>query len=295
MNLDFIFRGETKNLDDVARAAAAGSFINLSDGCTHYELGGPEAGQMVVLVHGFTIPYAIWHPTYQALISSGYRVLRYDLFGRGYSDRPHLKYDLNFFVKQLADLLDALAIRQAVLIGLSMGGAIASAFTVQHPTLIRKLVLIDPIGVQPMPLGLFYRGALLPGLGELVLGLASPEKLVKGIAADFFDPALVEEFQDRYREQMQFRGFKRAILSTLRCKTLNGFPEIYARLGKLGLPILLLWGRNDRTLPLAQSDSILRLVPGIEFHVVEDCGHIPHYERPEIVNPIISQFIGGVA
>ncbi len=291
MNWDFIYRGETKHLDDAVRAKASGSFIQLSDGCTHYELSGPQDSKVVVLVHGFSIPYGIWDPTYQALISDGWRVLRYDLFGRGYSDRPQRPYNLSLFVRQLSDLLDALAIPRVHLIGLSMGGAIAAAFTVRHPTRIHKLILIDPIGTQPMPLGPLYRAGLFPGIGELVLGLVGTDKIIKGIASDFYDPTLVEQFKDDYRDQMQFRGFKRAILSTLRNKTLNGFPEIYGQLGKLGLPVLLLWGRNDQTIPLAQSDSIIRLVPGVEFHVIEGCGHIPHYERPEIVNPIVSQFL----
>jgi pimeloyl-ACP methyl ester carboxylesterase len=291
MNWDFIYRGETKHLDDAARAKASGSFVKLSDGCTHYELGGPHGGEVVVLVHGFSIPYMIWNPTYQALISEGWRVLRYDLFGRGYSDRPQRPFDLSLFVRQLGDLLDALAIPQVDLIGLSMGGAIAAAFTVQHPTRIHKLILIDPIGTQPMPLGPLYSAGLLPGIGELVLGLVGTDKIIKGIASDFYDPKLVEQFVDDYRDQMQFQGFKRAILSTLRSETLNGFPEIYEQLGKLQVPILLIWGRNDQTLPLAQSDSIIRLLPRLEFHVIEGCGHIPHYEKPEIVNPIISRFL----
>ncbi len=98
MNWDFIFRGETRDLDESTRAGAGGSFIRLSDGCTHYELGGPENGEAVVLVHGFSVPYFIWDPTFQALTSSGFRVLRFDLYGRGFSDRPRLEYALDLFV-----------------------------------------------------------------------------------------------------------------------------------------------------------------------------------------------------
>ena len=184
-----------------------------------------------------------------------------------------------------------LNIKQVNLIGLSMGGAITSAFTVKFPGRVRKLILIDPIGTCAMPLPWMYKAAILPGISELILGLAGTERMVQNAASDFFDLEHIKMFRDQYRVQLQYRGFKRAILSTLRNKTLDGFPEVYQRLGKLNTPVLLFWGRNDRTLPLEQSRDILSAVSRAEFHVIEDCGHIPHYEKPEEVNPIIQQFL----
>ncbi len=291
MNWDFIYRGETKEIDDHVRASTSGSFIRLSSGFTHYELGGPDNGMPVVLVHGFSVPYFIFDPTFNFLLSAGFCVLRYDLFGRGFSDRPHVNYNIDLFVHQLKELLDKLKIQQVSLIGLSMGGAIASTFTVYFPERVRKLILIDPIGTRPMPLSWMYKTAILPGISELILGLVGTERMVQGVASDFFDPEHIVMFQDQYRVQLHYRGFKRAILSTLRNKTVNGFPEVYQRLGKLDVPILLFWGRNDRTLPLEQSGDILSAVPRTEFHVIENCGHIPHYEKPDIVNPLLADFL----
>ena len=293
MNFDCIYRGETKVIDEAVRASTPGSFIQLSDGFTHYEMCGTssERANPVVLVHGFSVPSYIFDPTFAFLVNTGFRVLRYDLFGRGFSDRPHVKYNINLFVSQLKELLDGLGFGQVNLIGLSMGGAIASAFTVIFPERVRRLVLIDPVGTHPMPLSWMYRAAILPGISELILGLTGTERMIQGIASDFFDPAHIRTFQDRYRVQMQYRGFKRAILSTLRSKTVNGFPEIYQRLGKLEMPVLLFWGRNDRTLPLEQSRDILSAVPRAEFRILENCGHIPHYEKPDELNLILAQFL----
>ncbi|MCL4530297.1 MAG: alpha/beta hydrolase [Chloroflexi bacterium] len=289
--MGFPRRGELQELNDKTRRQIGGTFIQLSDGYTHYELGGPADGKGVALVHGFSVPYFIWDPTFNALTSSGFRVLRYDLFGRGFSDRPRTKYNLDLFIRQLHELLDKLGIQQVFVIGLSMGGAISSGFAVKYPERVLKLALIDPIGTQPMPLSWIYKAAILPGVSELILELAGTEKMVKAVASDFFDPAHVEMFQKQYRPQMQYRGFKRAILSTLRNKTVNGFPEIYNQLGKLTMPVLLFWGRRDQTVPFEQSKSILAAVPRTEFHAIEDTGHIPHYEKPEIVNPILIQFL----
>jgi pimeloyl-ACP methyl ester carboxylesterase len=291
MNFDFIYRGETKEIDEKLRASTCGSFIRLSNGFTHYELCGPDSGEAVALVHGFSVPYFIFDPTFDFLVDSGFRVLRYDLFGRGFSDRPHVKYNMDLFVDQLRELLDSLNLKQVNLIGLSMGGAIASVLTVKFPERVRRLVLIDPVGIQSIPLSWIYKAALLPGISELILGMVSTDRMVQSMASCFFNPEHGKIFQDQCRVQIQYRGFKRALLSTLHNKTVDGIPEVYQRLGKLDMPVLLIWGRNDRTLPLEQSRDILSAVPRAEFHIVENCGHIPQYEKPEEVNSILADFL----
>ncbi len=291
MNWDLLYRGETRNLDDAARAEAGGSFVLLPQGCTHYELAGPDGKMPAVLVHGFSAPYFVWDITFDTLKAAGSRVLRYDLLGRGYSDRPRVRYNLGMFMEQLGSLLDALGMQQVDLVGLSMGGLIASAFTVQNPGRVRRLALIDPIGTQSMPLNWLYKAALLPGLSELIVSLLGTDRMVEGLAHDFFDPTEVERFRDSYRAQMQFRGFKRAIISTLRNKVVDGSPETYRRLGQLSTPVLLLWGKDDTTLPIKQSQSILDLVPRAEFHAIEHAGHIPNVEQPQQVNPILLDFL----
>ncbi len=291
MNWDWIYRGETRQIDESVRTAAGGSFAVLPQGCTHYELGGPLNGRPVVLVHGFSVPYFIWDITFDTLASAGYRVLRYDLFGRGYSDRPHVRYNLELFVQQLGALLDALGMQQVDLVGLSMGGIISAAFTTRFPGRVRRLALVDPIGTEPMPLSLLYKAALLPGISELALSLIGTDSMVEGLARDFFDAAEVERFKGRYRAQMQYRGFKRAIISTLRNGVVNGSPEIYGQLGRLQTPVLLMWGAQDRTLPIAQSAGILKRVPRAQFETIDGAGHLPNCERPEVFHPILLRFL----
>src|SRR5918999_1048754 len=103
---------ERKTLDATARAGAPGRFAQLSDGITHYDLAGPDTGRTIVLLSGATVPFYMWDPTRDALAANGFRVLRYDYFGRGFSDRPKLRYDLATYDRQLTELLDALGIRQ---------------------------------------------------------------------------------------------------------------------------------------------------------------------------------------
>src|SRR5690242_4931268 len=74
---------ETSTLNDDVRKAAGGSYVKLADGVVHYQLAGLDTGRAVVLVHGFSVPYYIWDPVFDTLTRAGFRVLRYDLFGRG--------------------------------------------------------------------------------------------------------------------------------------------------------------------------------------------------------------------
>jgi pimeloyl-ACP methyl ester carboxylesterase len=288
----FPYLHETEELTDAVRAKSGGLFIRLSDGDCHYELSKSNNAQTVVLIHGFSVPYFIWDPTFEFLAKSGFRVLRYDLFGRGLSDRPRTDYNIHLFVQQLKDFFDALGIAEPVhLVGLSMGGAISAAFVDQFPERVKSHILIDPAGVKPIALSPVLKLAKVPMLAEVALGLFRGESLVKGIASDFFSSDLIRQFQANYRVQMRYKGFLRAILSTIRNGMLDSFLDTYQRVGKLGKPTLLFWGRNDTTIPVADSREILSAIPHAEFHPIDDCGHIPHYEKPEEVNLILFKFL----
>jgi pimeloyl-ACP methyl ester carboxylesterase len=90
---------------------------------------------------------------------------------------------------------------------------------------------------------------------------------------------------------MQFKGYKRALLSTVRNNMLESFISTYRSIGALNKPTLLFWGRKDTTVPLAHSEDICAAIPNIEFHIIEDCSHIPHYEKPEETNAILLDFL----
>jgi len=289
--MNFPYLDETQELNEATRKQAGGSFITLTGGVTHYELGGPENGTPVVLAHGFSTPYFIFDTTFEFLVNSGFRVLRYDLIGRGYSDRPHVDYNIQLFVRQLKELLDALGLEQINLVGLSMGGPITAAFISQNPERVRRHVLIDPAGATRVALPPMLEALKIPIFGELAFGLFGSVRMVKGIASDMLDQETVAYFQNQYKVQMQFKGFKRAILSTIRNDMLESFYETYLHVGKLQKPTLLFWGINDKTIPFETSKVILQAIPHAEFHAIENCGHIPHYEKPGVVNPILLEFL----
>jgi pimeloyl-ACP methyl ester carboxylesterase len=292
MPFEFPMRGETKLLDPEEREKLPGSFIALPDGGTHYEIIGPRDGPMVVLVHGFSVPYFIWEPTFQFLAESGYRVLRFDLFGRGFSDRPFVRYDLELFTRQLKDLLDVLSIDACRgVCGLSMGGIIAAEFVNRYPERVERLALIDPAGF-PMDTPGIFNALMVPGLGELIFGSIGFGLLESSIAGDFYDPEHIKTFVEQYKVPMQYKGFKRAILSTIRAGLLKDGVAVYKRLGQESeTPVLLVWGEEDQTVPYKFSRTFLSLVPRATFLPVAESGHIPHYEHADQVNPTLLEFL----
>jgi pimeloyl-ACP methyl ester carboxylesterase len=271
--LPLIFDTEGRELDDEARALAPGDFVELTFGQVHYELAGPDDGPLVVLVHGFSVPSFIWGPTFEALVSQGFRVLRYDLYGRGYSDRPDVTYDRTLYVEQLRELLG------------SMGGPVVASFTSAYPESVARLVLVDPF-VGPVDAGVL----IVPGLGDYLAVVFIARTLPKRLAGDFFDPEKVPDWEGRFREQMRYQGFRRALLRSLREFMTEDFSSLYAEVGNLGKPTLLVWGRHDRTVPFAHSDRVAHLL-GAKLLVVEESGHTPHLERPEVFEPELMGFL----
>ena len=290
--MPFSYRDETEELNELTRKDASGSFIQLSDGFTHYQLSNPDAQATVVLVHGFSVPYLIFDPTFEFLTRSGFRVLRYDLFGRGYSDRPHTQYNIDLFVRQLRDLLDGLGCTRPVsLAGLSTGGPISAVFTERYPERVDKLVLIDPVGAKPFVLGRVLKVMAMPFVGETIISLLGIGGMTRISSSEAAIRAYADQILPGYIMQMRYKGFKRAILSTIRNDMLGSFIDVYEHIGKMNKPVLLFWGPQDHTVPFKHSEILRQVMPTVQFHAIEHAGHIPHYEKPTEVNPILLDFL----
>jgi pimeloyl-ACP methyl ester carboxylesterase len=174
-----------------------------------------------------------------------------------------------------------------------MGGAISATFTARYPERVSKLVLIDPAGGHSLPYSRILKLATRPLLGEALFGfLVLSSGIIQKISSRFLKEQHVDEsLQERYLVQLQFKGFKRAILSTIRNNTVESCIDIYRKVGRLNKPTMLFWGRNDTTVPLQHSNDLSAAIPNIEFHIFEDCSHIPHYEKPEETNPLLLEFL----
>lgn len=278
---------EWRPLDATARAAAPGAHVQLGEGSVHYQLAGPADGPPVLLVHGFSVPSYIYDPTFSALAAAGHRVIRFDLYGRGSSDRPRGAYDIARYTRQVDELLDALAIEGPVdLVGLSMGGVITASYAAEHPARVRRLVLIDPMA-SAREIGLLR----WPLLGEYLFRVAVLPGMAAGQASDFVHPERFPDWSERYRPQMRYFGFGRAILSTLREVATRDPLAAYRAVGAQQRPVLLVWGEQDQTVPFALSGPVREALGAHRFLAVADAGHLPHLERPDVVEPALLEFL----
>lgn len=279
-------------LDENARANAPGDFVELPDGMVHYELTGPATGPLVVLVHGFSAPMFTWDRNAPVLAQAGFRVLRFDLYGRGFSDRPPGPYNLDLFLRQISGLLQTLEIQQPVhLVGLSMGGALVAAFAAQYPERVASVILVDPQVVQITPQTIFPVN--LPGVGEYLYTIYIQPYILARQEDSFYNPALLPEWQAHYRIQMQYHGFRRALISTLRHFDVDPMTE-YARLAKTGKPVLLVMGEEDRTIPISFARDLLERLPGARFQSLSEAGHVSNYERADLFNPLAIEFLNSL-
>jgi pimeloyl-ACP methyl ester carboxylesterase len=280
---------ERRTLDETARQSAAGRFLQLADGKTHYELSGPEDGQRVILVHGFSVPSYIWDSTTAALKAAGFRIARYDIFGRGFSDRPDVPYTLELFDRQLQQLLDSLGWTEPMdVVGLSMGGAVSATFAGRHPERVRSLVLIDPVADPPDPVPAMFS---FPVVGPALWQVLVVPTMAEGQLTDFVEPGRWPDWTARYRDQMQYRGFGRALRSTLTGLSAVSFDSLYGRVGAAGTPTLLIWGKEDKTVPIEQAEIVRRAIPATQYHPIDSAGHLPHMERGDVVNPLLIEFL----
>lgn len=280
---------ERSDLDAAARHQAPGRFVTLGDGVTHYDVAGPDSGQRVVLVHGFSVPSYIWDSTSIALAAAGFRVARYDTYGRGYSDRPDVRYSADLYDRQLLQLLDSLGWRDPVdLVGLSFGGPVSAGFAGRHPDRTRSLTLVDPAaGPSTQPPAMFR----LPVLGPMLWQVLAVPRMAAGQLSDFVEPVRWPDWPDRYRVQMRYRGFGRALLSTSREAVNVSLDSLYSRIGTLGTPTLLIWGTEDQTVPIGLASGVRKAIPQADYQPIERAGHLPHMERAQLVDSLLVRFL----
>jgi pimeloyl-ACP methyl ester carboxylesterase len=280
---------ETRVLDDGARSGAPGKFVRLSDGMTHYQVDGPDNGRVVVLAHGFSVPSYIWDSTAAALSHAGYRVIRYDAYGRGYSDRPNVVYSDKLYERQLGELLDSLHLEGKVdLGGVSAGGYVIGVYAGRHPERVRSLILSDPVsGQSPASM----RPYDLPGIGEYLFQAEQVPTMAEGQASDFVKPSRFPDWANKYRVQMQFKGFGHALWSTRVFRRGLNTDTIYQRVAAAHLPVLLIWGEKDQTVPFERSALVRKAIPEAEFHPIADVGHLPILENAALADSLILDFL----
>jgi len=254
--------------------------------------GGPP----VILVHGFG--GSMWQWEYQqAALAAHHRVITLDLLGSGLSDKPDLAYTPDEMVAFLLGFMDALGIRKASLVGNSMGAGLVMAVAIAHPERVDRLVLIGglPQGVREKLTGRLTRRAIetsapvwLIRLGNWLAGRWVTEEVLKELVYDHsrLTPAVIERSNRNRRRP----GLIPPLMAMVRNLSLweKGFA---ARVGEIRRPTLIIWGAEDEVFPPEVGHELQRLIPGAAFSLIPQAGHMPQWEQPEAVNPLLISFL----
>lgn len=276
-----------KPMNDAARANAPGAFASLTDGQLHYRWDGPEEGPVIVLVHGFSTPNFIYEQNVQALNAAGFRTLRFDHFGRGWSDRPKTRYDVDFYDRTLIELLDHVGIDEPFgLAGLSMGGPIVAEFTARYPDRVNQLVLLVPAGLDTAGAdGNSARLLATPLIGDWVWRMFGKSILLGDSQYDEASRAPEDRLQGDVTEQLAYRGYLQALLSTFRHMPMTAREKTFQRLAATGVPVLAIYGDADATVLISSAAKLEQLLPDGDIRIVEGGEHGLNYQMHSLVNP----------
>ncbi|MBV2359202.1 alpha/beta hydrolase [Thalassococcus sp. CAU 1522] len=257
-----------------ARKNAPGQFADLTDGRTHFDWIGPKDGPVAVCVHGLTTPSFVWGGLAPHLARMGYRVLVYDLFGRGYSDRPRRVQTPEFFADQLSDLLRHQNVGSDItVLGYSMGAVIATAFAAEDSHRPRRLVLIAPAGMG-QDLGTVARFATdWPLLGDWLFHMGWPRSFRSALEAERSLPSSVPGIVDLQIAELQRQGYVRSVLSSLRHSLRQPQQAAHHRIARDEVPVAAIWGRDDTTIPISAMGTLAQWNRSVQHEVIDGAGH----------------------
>ena len=285
-----------QDLTDEARASLPGSFIDLPCGNTHYEMKGE--GTPVVLVPGYATPYYIYNKVFDALLAEGYRVLRYDLLGRGLSERAKAVYSPDLFARQLKELTDALLPETPfLLIGTSMGGAVTATFCANYPGRAKAVVWLAPAGMDTFQPPFYMKLANTPVIGTAVFHAIANKTLLSKCASEMTHVSQeeIDDFMRAFGDCIAYRGFVRCTLSSLR-NTILGTKEVtksYEKVAAQGIPVLCVWGEEDKTMPFYQSERFKEILPNAKLVPFTGSGHVFLFDEiartMEVVLPFLKE------
>jgi pimeloyl-ACP methyl ester carboxylesterase len=252
-------------------------------------------GSPVVLVHGLGASLDYWAAN-MAPLGQHHQVFALDLLGFGQSDKTFPEVSLEAMGRFVAGFLDTHSLDRVSLVGNSMGGLVTLQMAIQFPERVHKLVLVDNAGFGRQ-VHWTLRLMSLPGIGEFAYrpGL----RAMQWIAREIFHNS--EQAPADWLELMADLagqpGARQAFLAALRygVNLLGVKPEILRAvrdgLARLTAPTLIVWGRQDRLLPLSQGLAGLKLIPGSQLHIWDQCGHVPHMEKADEFNRLVLAFL----
>ncbi|MEM9348993.1 MAG: alpha/beta hydrolase [Pseudomonadota bacterium] len=292
----FISRGYAESeeqkrqvMTGAARRFDAGGLIKLRHGQTYYRLDGNEHERLLICIHGWSTASYVWEPLRPLLRDLGYRLLTYDLYGRGFSDRPDVANSAELFSRQLAELLERLGLSTdgMNIVGYSMGGAIAARFVSERLSDVERLLFIAPAGMAvQLPVLRFiarrkpevFDAHIMAGLQKLL------PKQFRREAKGFLDDEQVAEVLRNQNRELNYRGYLPSLVSSLNGVLASRMMAEHRKIAGSNVKVRALFADEDGTIPFSDARDLFdRWQPGGRSRVLKGAGHGVTYTHPDLI------------
>lgn len=259
-------------------------FVEIDELEIHYKKYG-QSERSMILLHGFGSSTYTWEKV-TGKLSDRFTVISYDRPGFGLTERRFdLKYNPytnEYQVELLRKLMDHFGIKKAVLVGNSAGGFVALNFALSYPERVEALVLVDAAVFSKDWANDFIRFVMnipqVNHVGPDLIGKIITDSFEKSIAQAYYDPSkITEQDKEAYTRPTKVKGWKKALWEFTKAAK---YADLKDQLGKISCHVVVIHGRQDRIIPLKDSEELARILKAA-LCVIENCGHLPQQECPE--------------
>ena len=279
----------SQSLEEWASKYAPGKFIELDGLSTHYIEKG--SGEPVIFLHGFFYDTYMWNKNIDVL-AERFKVYALDLWGFGYSTRKPLEYGYPLYSQQLLKFMDTFDIPRASLIGQSMGGGTIINFTVSNQDRVDKIVLVDPAGM-PNRLPIMGRISNLPKLGEFIYSLNNNfiRKMTLGSTFLHNKQIITDKYFENATRFHKIKGTTEVMLYITRKQFFDTLIEEIKTLSLMNVPTLIVWGREEKAIPLHTGQEMHRILKGSRLEILDEAGHCAHDDQSDRFNQLTLDFL----
>jgi pimeloyl-ACP methyl ester carboxylesterase len=236
----------------------------------------------IVLLHGLGGMAERWMPVIPFL-SKKFCVIAPDMIGYGQSDKPQVDYTVDLFREIILGFLEVLSLQNVFMVGTSLGGEVVAECASTQNNRIKKAVMSSPAGIMKKPtpaLDAYIMAALHPTFESV----KSAYQIMTGKNTEVSDQSV-----ENFISNMEKPNAKMAFLSTL--LGMKNSPVITEKLSLIKIPTLLIWGSNDRIIPVEYSKDFASSIPNCELVIMDECGHIPYEEKPSEFSKLVLDFL----
>jgi len=250
-------------------------------------------GDPVLLVHGFADSTYCWHENLRCLLDAGFRVVLVDLPGLGRSELPPKDFVpsvLNLGEEILA-FADKVGLDTFSLVGGSMGGGISLYLCLNHAERINRVVLVDPASFPQKKKG-FLGIISAHGIGNVSVQFMGPWSVRMALKEVYFDDDKVDDvLVHEYSRPISKPGYRSYLVRLIQEFDPPDAQKMCERFDTITVPMLIVWGDQDNWVPPEFGPRLHKLVSGSRLEIIENAGHIPNQELPEVFNPLFVEFL----